>query len=269
MFWLLVVPAEAALSGSRKVVIASSVHSVCWSPPVCSFWERLGLAPDSRLSAANEAYFRAVCVLSALLYVAMLAGTIEHLNDKIHTGGPGQHGPVQTSGGKRHRHDHAPRCKGGAVSYVSPAASRLVACEPGRLGDSGFYRLIHPHDRHVYVQAFEKAADTGQPVTAEFRLARDFATEELAAKYTWVELNCRPISAEWQRSSGGGEMVAVTRDISLRKRHQEELRVARDAAEESNKAKTAFLANMSHELRTPLNSVIGFAELLERDTSWR
>jgi len=42
---------------------------------------------------------------------------------------------------------------------------------------------------------------------------------------------------------------------------ERDLRLARDAAESSNKAKSAFLANMSHEIRTPMNSIVGFSEL--------
>lgn len=43
---------------------------------------------------------------------------------------------------------------------------------------------------------------------------------------------------------------------------QEELRKAKEKAEESDKLKSAFLANMSHEIRTPLNAIMGFSSLL-------
>lgn len=53
-----------------------------------------------------------------------------------------------------------------------------------------------------------------------------------------------------------------TRELQLA---NEELSVARIAAEEANKTKSAFLANMSHELRTPLNAIIGYSEMLQED----
>jgi signal transduction histidine kinase/ligand-binding sensor domain-containing protein/CheY-like chemotaxis protein len=43
-----------------------------------------------------------------------------------------------------------------------------------------------------------------------------------------------------------------------------ELRIAKEAAEASNRAKSVFLTNVSHELRTPLNAIIGFSQLMIR-----
>lgn len=63
------------------------------------------------------------------------------------------------------------------------------------------------------------------------------------------------------------EIISHQISISIeRKREEEKLKAALEAAEESDKMKTAFLANMSHELRTPLNAVIGFSALLDRQT---
>lgn len=65
--------------------------------------------------------------------------------------------------------------------------------------------------------------------------------------------------------SGKPMFVGLVRNITERKQHEKDMRLAKLTAESANRMKSEFLANMSHELRTPLNAIIGYSEMLKED----
>jgi PAS domain S-box-containing protein len=75
------------------------------------------------------------------------------------------------------------------------------------------------------------------------------------------------ISTSLLKKNGKSIYLATIDDITERKKIEQELQLAKEKAEESEKLKTAFINNLSHEIRTPLNGILGFIDLLIDENS--
>lgn len=75
----------------------------------------------------------------------------------------------------------------------------------------------------------------------------------------YIHVLANPVLDDKQNIIG---VIFKKEDVTALKKTENELRLAKDKAEESDRLKSAFLANMSHEIRTPLNAIVGFSGLL-------
>jgi PAS domain S-box-containing protein len=129
---------------------------------------------------------------------------------------------------------------------------------------------------------FEKlfGYDKGEPVGKSTRIlyATDEEWEEAGADYQTIAGHVYVGDAKFVRKDGtpiwcadhGAALdpkdlskgtVWTALDVTERKRAEEAIRAAKEAAEEASRMKSEFLANMSHEIRTPMNGVIGMSRL--------
>ena len=252
LVWMLAVPAEAALWGSRRLLGFAVGFAGAATAAVC-LAALAGVLPPAPGFVQSAWALPLLGLVPAALYVVAVAAA---------QGAPMAGRPADEGGETSHRMmiEHGPDAvtrhrRNGNVTYASGGAGRCLGVPAGELHGCGLFNRVHVMDRPAYLKAIDLAAETGE-AAAEIRLA---AGASRTQDWLWIEMRCRALP---DAEGDGPDVVSVLRDITALKAQEQAASQAIELAERRDLAKTRFLARVSHELRTPLNAIIGFSELL-------
>ncbi len=256
--WLVIVPLEAALSGSRRAVLISAAFSTTAGLLLLMLSTAGLLQPNT---AEMSEVLAAFAIVSALLYATGLTLGAVAL---VRTG-------AQLLSAEENRYqllvrnmtDVIIRCgNSGSVIFASPAAETLFGIPINGLSGHGLFERVHVADRPAFLTTLADAASSGDGRSLEFRIQRNVGVRR-PGQFVWIEMRCRPFDcALTGHDKADQNVVAVLRDISERKAQENALETARLESERASAARSRVIATIGHELRTPLNAIIGFSEML-------
>ncbi len=252
--WLVLVPLEAALSTSRRVVALAAIFALGAAGLLLLLGDA-GLLPHAVTTPQQQSALAALGIISATLYAAGLAlGAAVLMRTSVSL--------LHVEEDRYHLLAHAMSdvivCHGrnGSVLSISPAAEPLIGVQANELLGNGLFDRVHVADRPAFLSAIADAASLNEERLLDLRIRRR------AGQFAWVEMRCRPRDP----AANEREVVTVLRDISGRKLQERAIEIAQSESERADAAKSHFIATMSHELRTPLNAIIGFSDMLANES---
>jgi cell cycle sensor histidine kinase DivJ len=227
--WLVVAPFEAALSGSRRVVVAASVMTIAAAAVLVVLGTAHLLPAISGTEWATVAAFALAFALVYAVALAISAEALQRAGSSLRQAEEDRYrllAHATTDVVTRHGHD-------GDVLFASPAAESLFGAPVAALHGRGLLQRVHVADRPAYLMALGDAAALSENRATQFRARRDRGSgaNREAAPFVWIEMQCRPLTEgrDTLRGTGGGEVVALLRE--LRQPRHKVQRVERNTAE--------------------------------------
>ncbi len=213
--WLVVVPLEAALAASRRVVLTATAVSLAATAALLLLGIT-GTLPDPVTAEASRGALTALGLVAAVLYATGLALGAESLSRTSAWLLTDEENRYQLLARNMTdvivRYGHA-----GSVLFISPAAETLFGVPVNDLAMHGLFERVHVADRPAYLTALADTAALGEERSLEFRIQRD-AGAHRHGQFVWVEMRCRPLDrAGGSQDPATHEVVAVLRDIDERK----------------------------------------------------
>ncbi|MFP3860906.1 MAG: PAS domain S-box protein [Bacteroidales bacterium] len=143
---------------------------------------------------------------------------------------------------------------GGAIEYVNPKYTEVTGYKLDEIVGSDPGVLKSGYHSKVFYKSLWETILSGKDWHGEFR------NKKKNGELLWESAIISPIIDD---NGNITHFVEVKEDITEKKKMIEDLKFAKEKAEESDKLKTAFVQNISHEVRTPMNGIMGFIDLLE------